>query len=242
MHLRYREPMRIWFAIIAAGVCAGLLAIGGRVVLPAPAAAGFASTPDAGDVASGASAAPDPDSGAELIGTPAPPWTFDRWIGSKPLTLRALRGKVVLVRWWTEGCHFCRSTLPVLEDLERRDGPNGLVVIGVFHPKPPHPVSDRHILQVAHQLGFDGPIAVDGEWKTLERYWLADRPDRNWTSVSFLIDRQGVIRWVHGGGEYHPSDDPAHERCDLQYRGLERVLAQVLAEKPSASSGPRRAS
>jgi thiol-disulfide isomerase/thioredoxin len=178
----------------------------------------------------------DPDSGAELIGRPAPPLTFDRWLRSRPLSLRALRGKVVLVRWWTEGCRYCSSTLPVLEDLRRRDAGSGLVVIGVFHPKPPRPVSDRHILELADRLGFGGPIAVDGSWKALERWWLDGDPERSWTSVSFLIDRGGVIRWVHGGGEYHPSTDPAHARCDLEYRGLEQILTQVLAEKPRLTS------
>ena len=176
----------------------------------------------------------DPDSGAELIGTPAPSWTFDRFLRTKPLSLRSLRGKVVLVRWWTEGCHFCRETLPVIERLRERDAGKGLVVLGVFHPKPPRPVKDRHVLDLAADLGFGGPIAVDGSWKTLDRYWLSANPERNWTSVSFLIDRKGVIRWVHGGGEYHPSDEPQHARCDAQYRELERVLAEVLAETPGA--------
>jgi thiol-disulfide isomerase/thioredoxin len=182
--------------------------------------------------AHGAETPPDPDSGAELLGTPAPAWSFDRWLHGKPLSLRDLRGKVVLIRWWTEGCHFCRATLPVIETLAKRESKNGLVVIGVFHPKPPGKVRDRHVLDVASELGFTGPIAIDSHWKTLERYWLDANPERSWTSVSFLIDRDGRIRWVHGGGEYHPSDDPEHARCDAQYRELERVLAQVLAEAP----------
>jgi len=171
---------------------------------------------------------PDPDSGAELIGTPAPPWAFDRWVRGGPLSLDKLRGKVVLVRWWTEGCHFCESTLPAIERLQR-EHPNDLVVVGVFHPKPPHAVSNAHVLEVASELGFDGPIAFDGHWKTLERYWLDGHPERNWTSVSFLIDKGGVIRWVHGGGEYHPTDDPRHARCDVQYKELEAALGQALA-------------
>ena len=174
--------------------------------------------------------ADDPDSGAELVGRPAPAWSFTRWIGS-PRTLAGLRGKVVLLRWWTEGCHFCATTLPELEALRRAHADDGLVVIGVFHPKPPREVSDRKIAALAKRLGFSGPIAVDREWRTLERYWLADHPERNWTSVSFLVDREGRIRWVHGGGEYHPSRDPAHARCAEQYRELERALAEALAER-----------
>ena len=55
---------------------------------------------------------------------------------------------------------------------------------------------------------------------------------------SFLIDRDGMIRWVHGGGEYHPSADPAHARCTVQYRELEKTLAVVLAERAHATSTP----
>jgi thiol-disulfide isomerase/thioredoxin len=171
----------------------------------------------------------DPDAGVELLGHPAPAWTFTRWIGA-PLSLEGLRGKVVLMRWWTEGCHFCAATLPEIEALRRAHADDGLVVIGVFHPKPPREVSDRKIVALAKRLGFSGPLVVDREWKTLERYWLAADPERSWTSVSFLLDRQGVVRWVHGGGEYHRSDDPAHARCAKQYAELETTLAKVLAE------------
>jgi hypothetical protein len=176
-----------------------------------------------------ATPADDPDSGAELIGTPAPAWEFTRWIG-RPLSLESLRGEVVLVRWWTEGCRFCANTLPELETLRRAHAAEGLVVVGVFHPKPPREVSDRHIRDKARQLGFAGPIAVDRDWTMLDRYWLEGHPERDWTSVSFLIDRRGLIRWVHGGGEYHRSSDPAHARCVTRYHELERALAAVLAE------------
>ena len=72
-------------------------------------------------------------------------------------------------------------------------------------------------------------MAVDRDWKTLDRYWLNGHPERDWTSVSFLIDRQGAIRWVHGGGEYHPSSDPLHARCDASYGELEKAIAGALA-------------
>ena len=217
---------------------------------PSPLAAAVDPTSGAGaaevatvDPASIAGAAPgdatrddDPDSGSELLGRAAPVWSFDRWVRGPAVTLADLRGKVVLVRWWTEDCHFCAHTLPALEKLRKERADRGLVVIGVFHPKPPREVGDRHILEVAKKLGFTGPIALDRDWTTLGRYWLDDHPDRNWTSVSFLIDREGRIRWVHGGGEYHPSSDPRHERCDLEYRELERVLSAVLGESAQPTS------
>ena len=178
--------------------------------------------------------ADDPDGGAEMLGRPAPAWSFDRWIRSRPLALRDLRGKVVLLRWWTEGCHFCAETLPAIETLRHGRDAGDLVVIGVFHPKPVGHVSNREIVATAERLGFAGPIAVDERWTTLDRYWLTGHPERNWTSVSFLIDRDGIVRWVQGGGEYHASDDPRHARCDLTLRGLERAIADALARKPAA--------
>jgi thiol-disulfide isomerase/thioredoxin len=171
--------------------------------------------------------AADPEDGAELIGRRAPAWSFERWIRGPALTPQDLRGKVVLLRWWTEGCSLCTATLPGLETLRRRYGRDGLVVIGVYHPKPPRAVSDRDILAFANRLGFRGPIAVDQRWSTLERYWLADH-ERGFTSVSFLLDRDGLIQWVQAGGEYHPSDDPKHARCDRDYRALEQELATLL--------------
>jgi len=171
-----------------------------------------------------------PDDGAELVGRRAPPWSFERWARGPARSLDDLRGKVVLVRWWTDGCMYCAATLPVIERLRKHYGPEGLLVIGVYHPKPPRAVSDRKITATADRLGFAGPIAVDERWTTLQRYWLRGR-ERDFTSVSFLIDRDGIIRWVHAGGEYHPSDDPKHAQCDLEYRGLVAAIDRALASR-----------
>lgn len=171
--------------------------------------------------------ADDADSGTEMIGRRAPAWSFERWIRSPALTPQDLRGKVVLLRWWTEGCDFCTATLPGLESLRKRYGKDDLVVIGVYHPKPPRRVSDRDIVAAANRLGFKGPLAVDERWTTLDRYWLAGH-EREFTSVSLLIDRDGVIRWVQRGGEYHPSADPKHARCDAEYKGLVKAIEELL--------------
>jgi len=148
--------------------------------------------------------------------------------------LDSLRGKVVLIRWFNTSCHYCGNTLPALETLRRRYEGQGLVVIGVFHPKPIHEVSDALVRKTAHELGFHGPLAVDEQWSTLHRWWLDGHPDRNWTSVSFLIDRDGVVRWVHGGGEYHPSTDPRHASCDVRYAELERTIRRLLDDRAAA--------
>lgn len=176
----------------------------------------------------------DVDSAAELLGQPARAWTFDRWVDSAPLTLASLRGKVVLVRWFNTGCRYCGNTLPSLEVLRTRYAAQGLVVVGVFHPKPIRHVSDAFVRRTARKLGFNGPLAVDEEWTTLNRWWLANHPDRNWTSVSFLIDRDGIVRWAQGGGEYHPSQDPRHAACDASYAELERTIRRLTGSPAAA--------
>jgi hypothetical protein len=174
------------------------------------------------------------DSPADVLDRPARAWTFDRWVDSKPLTLRELQGKVVLVRWFNTGCKYCGNTLPALETLRARYASQGLVVVGVYHPKPIGKVSDSFVRKTSRELGFHGPVAVDETWSTLNRWWLDGHPDRNWTSVSFLLDRDGVVRWAHGGGEYHPSADPRHASCDASYAELERTIRRLLDDRAAA--------
>lgn len=181
--------------------------------------------PPAGDRAFQTLLAHEPGSGAELIGRRAPRWTFERWVRGGPLSLASLRGHVVLLRWWTDGCAYCAASLPALEQVRTRH-PDDLVVIGVYHPKPPRAISDQRVLAAAARLGFGGPIAVDEHWSTLERWWL-DGADRSFTSVTFLLDRDGVIRWVHQGGDLHPGRPG--QACERDWRGLEQALDRALA-------------
>jgi peroxiredoxin len=139
--------------------------------------------------------------GAELVGKPAPEWEVSDWMNSPALTLAGLRGKVVLVRWFTStDCPYCSATAPALNRLDEDFRAKGLVVVGMYHHK-----DDDHPLDVAKVRGWVGdykfrfPIAVDRDWRTLRRWWL-DGGKRDFTSVSFLIDKKGVIRRVHPGG------------------------------------------
>jgi hypothetical protein len=72
-------------------------------------------------------------------------------------------------------------------------------VVGVYHHKRPEPLDVAAVRGWARDYGFRFPVAVDRDWRTLRRWWL-DGHHRDFTSVSFLIDRGGVIRYVHPGG------------------------------------------
>jgi peroxiredoxin len=159
--------------------------------------------------------------GDDLVGTPAPEWRVEHWINSAPLTLAQLRGRVVLVRWWTApDCPFCAATAPSLNDFHARYAKRGLSVVGFYHHKARSPLAAADVEHYAKLFKFEFPIAIDPEWNTLRSWWL--NQDRRFTSVSFLIDRRGVIRHVHPGGQY--------VKGDAQYAKLETAIEQLLAE------------
>jgi peroxiredoxin len=162
---------------------------------------------------------------AALIGTTPPEWHAERWMGSPPLALASLRGSVVLVRWWTAGCPFCSTTAPALRAFDKDYGPRGLRVVGMYHHKEATPFDPAVYEETATKYGFTFPVAFDPEWHTLES-WLRDakgtKVDTGWTSVTFVLDKRGVIRHVHPGGSY-VEGEPAHAE-------LRAVIERLLAE------------
>ncbi len=165
--------------------------------------------------------------GDELLGKPAPSLDGLRWIGRAPARIEDFRGKVVLVRWWTEGCVLCERSAPAIRELTGRYGEKGLGLLAIYHPKPrPGPVEDEAVKKAAAALGLPLPLAVDPDWEVLRRWWLGHR--REYTSVSFLLDREGRIRWVHPGGEFHRSDEPSHRDCARAFADLEAEVKRLL--------------
>ncbi|MBZ0233444.1 MAG: TlpA family protein disulfide reductase [Deltaproteobacteria bacterium] len=154
-----------------------------------------------------------------LVGKPAPAWDVD-WMGGAPIAIEELRGGGVLVRWFTEGCPYCAATAPTLVKLHDELGDRGLRVIGMYHHKSDEPLEPARVRALAERFGFRFPVAIDHDWKTLRRWWLDDH--EGWTSISFLVDRKGVVRFVHTGGSYAPDSADA-----LQMR---RWIDQLLAE------------
>jgi len=175
------------------------------------------------------SAAGDFSRGDDRLGLPAPKIELQHWLHSAPLEMDTLRGKVVLIRWWAEGCPFCAATAPALRELDRKYGNRGLVVIGIFHPKPPGDWSVERIRAASDHLGFTFPVALDADWTALRRWW-PDLERRGWTSVSFVVDKKGIIRYVHPGGEFHASSEPQHASCDRDYKDIDRTISHLLSE------------
>ena len=169
-----------------------------------------------------------PRDGRELVGTKMPALKFDRWIGTDEGKPPDLSGRPVLYRWWTTGCPFCVKSLPAIETLRKRHEADGLRVVAVFHPKPPREVSADKIHDAAKKIGYGGVIAADDTWSQLKRAWLTE--DRPATSVSFLVDATGVIRFVHPGTTYFPSDDPKYAKENAAYREVEAAIEKIVAD------------
>ncbi len=172
----------------------------------------------------GAQELPPSRGGQDRVGTRMPEHEFDRWVrtGGAPV-----EGQVTLYRWWTDRCPYCRSSLPAIERLRRTYEPKGLRVVAVYHPKPPRQISDAKILDAARRFGYGGEIAMDLDWSELRSFYLSTG-GRRATSVSFLVDRRGVIRFVHPGPDLFPSEDPRHARQNADYELLERAIRTLV--------------
>jgi len=147
------------------------------------------ATPGSGDDAySGPATLPD------LSGATA-------WINSAPLTPASLRGKVVLIDFWTYSCINCLRTLPYIKAWNEKYKDSGLVIIGVHTPEFPFERDEANVRKAVRDLGIVYPVAMDsnyGIWKSFNNeYWPAD----------YFIDATGRVRYHYfGEGDYDKSE------------------------------------
>jgi peroxiredoxin len=172
------------------------------------------------------------DDASALVGHPMPDWTVSQWFNSAPLTPRDLHGKVVLIRWFASpSCPMCTVTAPALRQLWDQHRREGLVVIGMYHHKDPEPMDVNGVRRTLERFRFRFPVGIDPEWQTLRRWWLDGHPRRYATSISVLVDRAGVVQYVHRGGRLPPDG--------ADYADLHRRIVQLLAEGPVTRSAAR---
>jgi thiol-disulfide isomerase/thioredoxin len=133
-----------------------------------------------------------------------------QWLNSPPLSVAALKGKVVLVDFWTYSCINCLRALPYVEAWAQKYKDQGLVVIGVHAPEFAFERDIGNVRKAVGDLGITYPVAIDNDyaiWRAFDnQYWPAH----------YFIDAQGRIRHHHFG--------------EGDYDGSERVIQQLLAE------------
>jgi cytochrome c biogenesis protein CcdA/thiol-disulfide isomerase/thioredoxin len=157
----------------------------------------------------------------------APDFTgTQRWFntpGDRPLSLKALRGKVVLVDFWTYTCINCLRTLPYLEAWDARYRADGLVIVGVHSPEFPFEHDAGNVASAIKREGIRYPVAQDNDLKTWNawgnQYWPAE----------YLIDAQGQVRHASfGEGEY--------DQTEMAIRSL---LVEAGHPNPGAMAAPK---
>jgi cytochrome c biogenesis protein CcdA/thiol-disulfide isomerase/thioredoxin len=133
-----------------------------------------------------------------------------RWLNSRPLTAEDLRGKVVLVDFWTYSCVNCLRSLPYVRAWDRQYAHDGLVVVGVHSPEFAFERDPANVRKAAADLKVTYPIALDNDfriWKAFHnQYWPAH----------YLIDARGRIRYQHFG--------------EGNYAGTEQMIRRLLTE------------
>jgi thiol-disulfide isomerase/thioredoxin len=183
---------------------------------------------------------PESRIGADVIGQKLPIESL-RWLNTEDAKAPEMSGKVTLLRWWTDGCMYCVGSLPAIDALEKQFGADKLQAVAVYHPKPPRPVSDVAVLDAAKRIKFSGIVAVDDDWAVLRKFYLDAKP-RPATSVTFLLDEHGIVRYVHPGPELRPGQGEDEMEIQHEFDEVIAAIESLCHESSDASSRERSSS
>ncbi len=156
---------------------------------------------------------------------PAPDFTgISTWINSKPVTVSDLRGKVVLVDFWTYSCINCLRTLPHLKAWDAAYRKAGLRIVGVHTPEFAFEHVPSNVRKATRELGVRYAVAIDNDYKTWDAYQNGAWP------TEYLVDRRGHIREIkEGEGNY---DDTERTIRKLLGEPAKAQLASVADQTP----------
>ena len=162
------------------------------------------------------------------VGSEAPEFQgIVNWINSEPLTMEQLRGKVVLIDFWTYTCVNCIRTFPHLKEWYAKYADKGLVIVGVHAPEFEFEKLTKNVINSAASFGLEYPIAQDNDFVTWKNY-----SNRFWPA-KYLIDSEGVVRYTHfGEGAYLDTENFIRVLLADAGADLNRVL-------PGANPGPQ---
>ncbi len=113
------------------------------------------------------------------------------WINSNPLTIESLRGKVVLVDFWTYSCINCIRTQPYLNAWHEKYASDGLVILGIHAPEFAFEKLPKNVEKAVQEAGIKYPVGLDNDFKTWNAY------DNRYWPAKYLIDQNGNIVYKH---------------------------------------------
>jgi thiol-disulfide isomerase/thioredoxin len=156
---------------------------------------------------------------------PAPEFMgLTNWINSPPLSLKELRGRVVLIDFWTYSCINCLRTLPHLEDWYKKYRDKGFVIIGIHTPEFEFEKNPSNVLEAVSRLGITYPVAQDNDYTVWREY-----NNRYWPA-HYLIDQKGQIVSIEiGEGKY--------EQTEKAIQGL-LGISEKIKDLPETSQKP----
>lgn len=132
------------------------------------------------------------------------------WFNTKPLSIKELKGKVVLVDFWTYTCINCIRTLPYLKSWHEKYSDKGLVIVGVHAPEFEFEKDSVNVADAIKDFGIEYPIMQDNDYATWRAY-----QNRYWPA-KYLIDKEGNIRYTHfGEGDYDETEAAIQELLSL---------------------------
>jgi len=148
------------------------------------------------------------------------------WINSEPFTMESLRGKVVLVDFWTYTCVNCIRTMPFLREWQEKYADEGLVIVGVHSPEFQFEEVRENVEAAVEQFQITWPVLQDNKMQT----WRAFN-NRFWPA-KYLIDKDGIIQYTHFG-------EGAYDETELEIRKLlQEAGATIDGIVANPDSGP----
>jgi thiol-disulfide isomerase/thioredoxin len=162
------------------------------------------------------------------------------WFNSKPLSIKELRGKVVLVDFWTYTCINCQRTFPYLKDWDKKYRDQGLVIIGVHSPEFEFEKDAGNVKEAISDFGLTYPVMQDNNFATWKAY-----QNKYWPA-KYLIDKDGKIRYTHfGEGDYDETESMIQKLLSIDmpianptYRTYGRTPELYLGSERYAPSSP----
>ena len=134
---------------------------------------------------------------AKEVRIPAPAIHSEHWINAEPKAKAALRGKVVLVEFWTFGCYNCKNVEPYIKQWHASYHAQGLEVIAVHTPEFAHEQDINNVRDYIDQHKIQHAVAIDNDSKIWRSF------DNHYWPALYLIDKRGDIRYVKiGEGDY----------------------------------------
>lgn len=152
----------------------------------------------------------------ELIG-------LENWLNSEPLTLAGLKGKVVMIDFWTYSCINCIRTLPYLQGWQEKYADQGLVIIGVHAPEFQFERKIENVRKEVTERGLTYPVVQDNNFETWRAY------NNHYWPAKYIIDQNGTLRYYHfGEGEYEETEQVIQDLLGMK---SELAASEIVAER-----------